>query len=268
MKRLLLLCLTAAVLVSCLGLSAQAAPTLSWTEFYTMGDAASAHTRIDPIELDGTTTLFLPASVSRKAVPVYFTLSEKNAVVTATGSRGSVALKSGDTLDLTALCEGTDDTITLRARSGSMQAEKRVTFLRYDNVSTMFLVSDDPVNEGRVWVESSEDKSNRAKGSMALLAADGESVYDGKLTQIKGRGNSTWKGAKRPYQIKLDKKTDLLQTGDSADKAKTWVLLANFYDPSAVRNMLALDLGRALQMECNMGYRPVCLFYDGEFRGL
>ena len=49
MKRLLLLCLTAAVLVSCLGLSAQAAPTLSWTEFYTMGDAASAHTRIDPI---------------------------------------------------------------------------------------------------------------------------------------------------------------------------------------------------------------------------
>ena len=25
---------------------------------------------------------------------------------------------------------------------------------------------------------------------------------------------------------------------------------------------------RALQMECNMGYRPVCLFYDGEFRGL
>ncbi len=75
-------------------------------------------------------------------------------------------------------------------------------------------------------------------------------------------------GAKRPYQIKLDKKTDLLQTGDSADKAKTWVLLANFYDPSAVRNMLALDLGRALQMECNMGYRPVCLFYDGEFRGL
>lgn len=268
MKRLLLLCLTAAVLVSCLGLSAQAAPTLSWTEFYTMGDAASAHTRIDPIELDGTTTLFLPASVSRKAVPVFFTLSEKNAVVTATGSRGSVALKSGDSLDLTALCEGMDDTITLRARSGSVQAEKRVTFLRYDNVSTMFLVSDDPVNEGREWVESSEDKSNRAKGSMALLAADGESVYDGKLTQIKGRGNSTWKGAKRPYQIKLDKKTDLLQTGDSADKAKTWVLLANFYDPSAVRNMLALDLGRALQMECNMGYRPVCLFYDGEFRGL
>ena len=83
MKRLLLLCLTAAVLVSCLGLSAQAAPTLSWTEFYTMGDAASAHTRIDPIELDGTTTLFLPASLSRKAVPVYFTLSETNAVVTA-----------------------------------------------------------------------------------------------------------------------------------------------------------------------------------------
>jgi hypothetical protein len=65
MKRLLLLCLTAAVLVSCLGLSAQAAPTLSWTEFYTMGDAASAHTRIDPIELDGTCQPAYPGRRSR-----------------------------------------------------------------------------------------------------------------------------------------------------------------------------------------------------------
>ena len=42
---------------------------------------------------------------------------------------------------------------------------------------------------------------------------------------------STWKAVKdlavkelcnkKPYQIKLDKKTDLLQTGDSANKAKT-----------------------------------------------
>lgn len=70
----------------------------------------------------------------------------------------------------------------------------------------MFLVSDDPVNEGRVWVESSEDKSNRAKGSMALLAADGESVYDGKLTQIKGRGNSTWKGAQAPLSDQAGQK--------------------------------------------------------------
>ena len=111
-------------------------------------------------------------------------------------------------------------------------------------------------------------QSNRAKGSMALLAADGESVYDGKLTQIKGRGNSTWKGSQSAPIGSSWTKTDLLQTGDSADEAKTWVLLANFYDPSAVRNMLALDLRRALQMECNMGYRPVCLFYDGKFRGL
>lgn len=104
---------------------------------------------------------------------------------------------------------------------------------------------------------SSPARTNPTGPRAAWLCSQrtGESVYDGKLTQIKGRGNSTWKGAKRPYQIKLDKKTDLLQTGDSADKAKTWVLLANFYDPSAVRNMLALDLGRALQMECNMGYR-------------
>ena len=47
MKRLLLLCLTAAVLVSCLGLSAQAAPTLSWTESYIIFYFGSAQTFID-----------------------------------------------------------------------------------------------------------------------------------------------------------------------------------------------------------------------------
>ena len=103
---------------------------------------------------------------------------------------------------------------------------------------------------------------------MALLAADGETVYDGKADADQGPRQFDLEGSQAPLSDQAGQKTDLLQTGDSADKAKTWVLLANFYDPSAVRNMLALDLGRALQMECNMGYRPVCLFYDGEFRGL
>ena len=105
---------------------------------------------------------------------------------------------------------------------GSMQAEKRVTFLGYDNVSTMFLVSDDPVNEGREWVESSEDKSNRAKGQHG-------SARSGRRIRLRRQADADQRaaairpgrGAKRPYQIKLDKKTDLLQTGDSADKAKT-----------------------------------------------
>ena len=131
----------------------------------------------------------------------------------------------------------------------------------------MYLVSEDAVNKGREWVDSSADKSNKAKGSMVMQSADGTLVYDGALSQIKGRGNSTWLCVKKPYQIKLDSKTDLLQTGDKSNKAKTWVLLANYNDQSLIRNTIALDLGYEMGMEHSMENRAVDLYYDGEYRG-
>ena len=102
---------------------------------------------------------------------------------------------------------------------------------------------------------------------MILLDETGSTVNAGKLKQIKGRGNSTWKGAKKPYQIKLDKKADLLSSGDAANSNKTWVLLANYFDPSLLRNSLAFDLAGAMQMDPALQYRPVSLYYDGEYRG-
>ena len=131
----------------------------------------------------------------------------------------------------------------------------------------MYLISEDPVNEGRVWVESSPDKSNKAKGSMVFQSADGTVIYDGALTQIKGRGNSTWNGVKKPYQIKLDEKTDLLQTGNEDNKSKTWVLLANYSDLSLIHNTLALDLGTSMQMDSSIENEHIDLYYDGEYRG-
>lgn len=68
-------------------------------------------------------------------------------------------------------------------------------------------------------------------------------LYDG-ATEIKGRGNSTWGLPKKPYKLKLDKKADLFGFG----KNKHWVLLANYYDTSYMRNKLAYDLSGAMGM--------------------
>ncbi|MHB8131726.1 MAG: CotH kinase family protein [Mobilitalea sp.] len=69
-------------------------------------------------------------------------------------------------------------------------------------------------------------------------------LYDGNMT-ITGRGNSTWMVEKKPYKIKLDSKTNLFGLG----KNKKWVLLANFYDQSLIRNMLAYDLAGQIGFE-------------------
>lgn len=75
----------------------------------------------------------------------------------------------------------------------------------------------------------------RLQGNDTYTSED--ELYDGAI-EIKGRGTSTWDASKKPYKIKLKKKSDLLGMGES----KHWVLLANYYDPSMLKNALAYRL--------------------------
>ncbi len=52
---------------------------------------------------------------------------------------------------------------------------------------------------------------------------------------IKGRGNTTWDRPKKPYKIKFENKVSLL--GEPKDKE--WVLLANHFDKTMLRNDVA-----------------------------
>lgn len=69
-------------------------------------------------------------------------------------------------------------------------------------------------------------------------------VYSGEI-KIKGRGHSSWYWKKKPYKIKLDKKTDLFGMG----KNKHWVLLANYLDESLLRNTTAFQVSNQLGLE-------------------
>lgn len=86
-------------------------------------------------------------------------------------------------------------------------------------------------------------------------------LYSG-ATEIRGRGNSTWGQPKKPYRLKLDKKTDLLGMG----KSKHWVLLANYLDESLQRNALAYNLSGAMGME-QMSTVFVDVVLNGDFVG-
>lgn len=143
----------------------------------------------------------------------------------------------------------------------------RLFFMVSENVSSIFVKSTDPIACGREWIESSPDHSNATDGKLAMISADGEYVYDGKLSQIKGRGNTSWNEPKRPYQIKLDKKTDLLQSGLKDNKAKTWVLIADAMDASSSRNTIAYSLAKLLGVKSAVDFCHVDLYYDGEYRG-
>ena len=268
----LLLSLAAALVSVCAAGAVAAEQTRSeacgvdWSTLHSYGDGQLERTRIEVRSEDGVNTLVLPASVSRSAVTLCWDCPSSVAV-TVSGSAGVTQWVSGEALDLTKLCNEGDDTLSFLAPTDEGLSQYELNILFSEHVSAMYLLSDDPENEGRVWVESSQDKSNKATGTMVMQKADGTVVYDDALTQIKGRGNSTWKADKKPYQIKLASKTDLLETGNKDNKSKTWVLLANYYDPALLRNTLMLNLGSALGMEAGIESTHVDLYYDGEYRG-
>ena len=99
--------------------------------------------------------------------------------------------------------------------------------------------------------------------SGTTYAADDLATVGPVAGEIKGRGNYTWKLAKKPYQIKLDKSRPLL----GLPAAKTWVLLANHADASLMRNKLAFDFANSIGMPFSSESRWVDLRINGVYRG-
>lgn len=83
--------------------------------------------------------------------------------------------------------------------------------------------------------------------------------------RVRGRGNSTWLHFdKKPYRLKFDEKVDLLGMGANKD----WVLLANAFDETMMRNYIAFSLGHEFGLEYTTEFRFVHLFLNGEYRGV
>lgn len=90
--------------------------------------------------------------------------------------------------------------------------------------------------------ESPSAKKESHEGTLFVQGnEDWKCLYDGKVT-FHVRGNSTAMLDKKPYKLKLDEKTKMFDM----PKSKHWVLLANYYDPSQMRNKLMYDLANEI----------------------
>ena len=88
-------------------------------------------------------------------------------------------------------------------------------------------------------------------------------LYTGDV-KIRGRGNYTWEHPKKPYKIKLDTKADLFGMGAN----KHWVLIAEYVDPTHVRNGVMPGISETLGMEYTATNQPVVVVLNGEYNGL
>ncbi len=127
-------------------------------------------------------------------------------------------------------------------------------------------------------VQNDSNKETRAYGSMLLAtrpdiaaamgwqpfyeSSENDDSLPGSMF-IKGRGNWTWTTEKKGYNLKLEKKADLLGLGN----AKKWALIANVPDFTMLRNPLASYLAKKAGLPYTPCGEQVDLFINGRYYG-
>ena len=117
--------------------------------------------------------------------------------------------------------------------------------------------------EGRKDITSKDDYLNahlKLVEDVRTRSAGGVTEAD---VKIKGRGNSTWGMPKKPYALKFDEKTSLLD--EPADKS--WVLLANYADKTSLRNQTAFYMGSISNLDYTPRFHFVDLMLNGRYNG-
>lgn len=163
-------------------------------------------------------------------------------------------IKNGDAVSKEALGENFEMAVEGNNRT--------VRVMYSSSIPSVFLSSDDGDFSK---IDGSVDHSYSSSGEIVILSENSDQIYDGELKKIRGRGNSTWNtSGKKPYQIQLSSKESLL----GLPKAKKYVLLANYYDVSQMRNALAFELASLATNDYTPNYVFVDLYLCGEYAGL
>ena len=107
------------------------------------------------------------------------------------------------------------------------------------------------------------NRDNKVPANALLIDAQGDTLFEGELSYIKTRGNTSFKENKKPFAVKFLKKQSFL----GLERAKSFVLLANACDESHIRNAIAFDLARAMGIPAPR-YAFLTLYINGSYRGL
>ncbi|SFB19278.1 CotH protein [Acetitomaculum ruminis DSM 5522] len=136
----------------------------------------------------------------------------------------------------------------------------KLIFMKSENVSSMHVTT---VSGGMKSIKFSRDNSELS--NIRIYNEKGILDYQGGYSdKIKGRGNTTWSLDKKPFTIKLEKEANLLGMGQGFD----WVLLANGYDESNIRNKLVYDFASKFLKTWSPESRYIDLYINGEYMGL
>lgn len=127
------------------------------------------------------------------------------------------------------------------------------------SISTLFVQTQSGSVES---IHSSKQLSE--SGKILIMDSRGRSYFEGIIDEIHCRGNSSFdKTEKKSYTISLNKSMDLFEMG----KAKKWLLIANAFDDTLVRNASAFSIAELLKLPYTPKFQYVDVYINGNFVG-
>lgn len=112
------------------------------------------------------------------------------------------------------------------------------------------------------FVDEIPDKENYLTAGFSM---DGCGIYENMTypVNIRGRGNSTWSYPKKPYRLKFNEKVSLC----GFTPAKSYALLADYLDPTHMKNAVAFKVAQLLGLPYTNHAVPVNVTLNGVYRG-
>lgn len=165
-------------------------------------------------------------------------------------------LQSGDAVDLSG---SVGKTVTVASPDGIRICQVKV--MQGSRIKSVFV---DLLPEDLERIHMNKKLDIRNDGSMRLLNEDGSLAFREDFSSFHVRGNTTAFPPKKPYQVKLKNKHPV---GD-LPSSKTWLLLANWFDVSLMRNQITLDLCRELGLNGTPRGEQTDLYINGAYQGV
>ncbi|MCR5781976.1 MAG: CotH kinase family protein, partial [Clostridia bacterium] len=217
MKRTVAFLLAALMLFSMIPLASAENGLIETLKVNPYGGEEAAADTVSWLYLYGTYYMFLPGDADLSAAKVYYSAP---AAVKLDGEE----IASG----------GSAAAFTSGAHTLSCKDSEYPLSVMYGSSAPAVFISTESGSMAGVYA----DKEHKEPGTIRITNGDGTDAYSGKLDYIKGRGNSTWTWAKKPFNIKLNKKAWLFGMA----KSKKWCLIACYIDNTLLRNDMVSDL--------------------------
>lgn len=195
---------------------------------------------------DDTYYFFIPRSLVEKGMHWMFSEAEKVYIDNLLIGNGS-------------LCNLDEGKYSVSVEDENGTKDYNMVIRHSSNIGSMFLET-----ESGSLDYLHESKEHRESGNYTLLTQSGKLYYTGAMEEIRCRGNASWEDTdKKSYQLKLMEKKDLLGMGAE----KQWILLANAFDQTLLRNTIAFDIAKELGVSFSPDSEYVDVYINGEYVG-